>query len=38
MRDKKLEGLENFAKENDDNNQLKDIYLRKVLNNNKEYE
>ena len=35
---KKLKELEKFAKENAYNDELKDIYLREVIDRNKEYE
>ena len=35
---KKLKGLEEFAKENGYNDELKDIYLREVIDIDKEYE
>ena len=38
MAEKQLEELENFAKENGYNDELKDIYLREVIDRNKEYE
>ena len=38
MSEKKLKELEKFAKEKSYNNQLKDIYLREVINRNKKYE
>ena len=38
MKEKELKGLEKFAKENGYNDELKDIYLRKVNDRNKEYE
>ena len=38
MTEKELKELEKFAKENGYNDQLKDIYLRKVIGRNKEYE
>ena len=38
MSEKEIKELEKFAKENRYNNQIKDIYLREVLNRNKEYE
>ena len=36
--EKKLKELEKFAKENGYNDELKDIYLREVIDRNKEYE
>ena len=38
MTGKELKELEKFAKENGYNDELKDIYLRKVFDRNKEYE
>ena len=38
MTDKELKELEKFAKENGYNDELKDIYLRKFVDRNKEYE
>ena len=38
MTEKKLKDLEKFAKENSYNDELKDIYLREVIDRNKEYE
>ena len=38
MQEKELEELEKFIKENVYNDELKDIYLREVLDQNKEYE
>ena len=38
MSEKELEELEKFVKENGYNEELKDIYLREVLDQNKEYE
>ena len=38
MKDKELRELEKFVKENCYNEELKDIYLREVLDQNKEYE
>ena len=38
MTEKELMELEKFAKENEYNDELKDIYLRKVIDRNKEYE
>ena len=38
MTEKELEELEKFAKENAYNEELKDIYLREILDINKEYE
>ncbi len=38
MKEKELKELEKFAKENGYNNDLKDIYLREVIDRNKEYE
>ena len=35
---KELKELEKFVKENGYNNKLKDIYLREVIDRNKEYE
>ena len=35
---KELKELEKFAKENGYNDELKDIYLREVIDRNKEYE
>jgi len=37
-RRKELKELEKFAKENGYNDELKDIYLREVIDRNKEYE
>ena len=37
MTGKELEEFEEFAKENGYNEELKDIYLREVLDQNKEY-
>ena len=36
--EKELKELEKFAKENGHNDELKDIYLREVIDRNKEYE
>ena len=38
MKEKELKELEEFAKENGSNDELKDIYLREVIDRNKEYE
>ena len=38
MKEKDLKELEDFAKENGYNEELKDIYLREVIDRNKEYE
>ena len=38
MTEKKLKELEKFREENGYNDELKDIYLREVLDRNKEYE
>jgi len=38
MREKDLKELEKFAKENGYNDELKDIFLREVIDRNKEYE
>ena len=38
MSEKELKELEKFVKENGYNEELKDIYLREVLDQNKEYE
>ena len=38
MTEEDLKGLEEFAKENGYNDELKDIYLREVIDRNKEYE
>ena len=38
MSEKELKELEKFIKENCYNEELKDIYLRKILDQNKEYE
>ena len=38
MKEKDLKELENFAKENGYNDELKDTYLREVIDRNKEYE
>ena len=38
MTEKDLKELEEFAKENVYNEELKDIYLREVIDRNKEYE
>ena len=38
MSEKELKELEKFAKENVYNYELKDIYLREVIERNKEYE
>ena len=38
MSEKELKELEKFAKENVYNEELKDIYLREVIDRNKEYE
>ena len=38
MSEKELEELEKFAKENGYNEELKDIYLRDLIDRNKEYE
>ena len=38
MTEKELKELEKFAKENRNNAELKDIYLREVIDRNKEYE
>ena len=38
MTEKELKELEKFAKENGYNYQLKDIYLKEVIERNKEYE
>ena len=38
MKEKELKELEEFAKENGYNDELKDLYLREVIDHNKEYE
>jgi len=38
IKEKELKELEKFAKENGYNEELKDIYLREVIDRNKEYE
>ena len=38
MTEEELKELENFAKKNGYNDELKDIYLREVIDRNKEYE
>ena len=38
MTEQKLKELEKFAEENGYNDELKDIYLREVIDRNKEYE
>ena len=38
MKEKELKELEEFAKENGYNDELKHIYLREVFDRNKEYE
>ena len=38
MTEKELKEFEKFVKENGYNNELKDIYLREVIDRNKEYE
>ena len=38
MTEKELQELEKFVKENAYNDELKDIYLREVIDRNKEYE
>ena len=38
MTEKELKELEKFVKENGNNDELKDIYLREVIDRNKEYE
>ena len=38
MTDKELKELEKFAEENGYNDELKDIYLREVIDRDKEYE
>jgi len=38
LQDEELKELEKFAKENGYNDELKDIYLREVIDENKEYE
>ena len=38
MTEKELKELEEFAKENGYNDELNDIYLREVIDRNKEYE
>ena len=38
MTEKELKELEKFVKENGYNDELKDIYLREVIDKNKEYE
>ena len=38
MTGKELKELEEFVKENGYNDELKDIYLREVIDSNKEYE
>ncbi len=38
MTEKELKELEKFAEENVYNDELKDIYLREVIDRNKEYE
>ena len=38
MKDKDLKEFEKFAKDNGYNDELKDIYLRELIDKNKEYE
>ena len=38
MTEKEFKELEKFAKENSYNDELKDIYLREIIDRNKEYE
>ncbi len=38
MTEKEFKELEKFAKENGHNDELKDIYLRELIDRNKEYE
>ena len=38
MKEKELKELEKFAEENGYNDELKDIYLREIIDRNKEYE
>ena len=38
MTEKEFKELDKFAKENEYNDELKDIYLREVIDRNKEYE
>ena len=38
MTEKEFKELEEFAKENGYNDELKDIYLREIIDRNKEYE
>ena len=38
MKEEELKELEEFAKENGYNDELKDMYLREVIDGNKEYE
>jgi len=38
MKEKELKELEEFVKENGYSDELKDIYLREVIDKNKEYE
>ena len=38
MKEKELQELEKFAKENGYNDELKNIYLKEVIDKNKEYE
>ena len=38
MTDKELKDLEKFVKDNGYNDELKDLYLREVLDQNKEYQ
>ena len=38
MKGQELKDLEKFAKENGYNDELKDIYLREIIDRNKEYE
>ena len=38
MKEKDFKELEKFAKENGYNDELKDLYLREVIDHNKEYE
>ena len=38
MKEKELKELEKFVKDNVYNDQLKDLYLREVIDRNKEYE
>ena len=38
MKEKEFKELEKFAKENGYNDELKDIYLREIIDRNKEYE